>query len=248
MQGIVEVKTWQQQFGKAGANGYNDIRTNVQDMKAIINEKSHQATIRSEALMREVPEDIAEATSTSSAQHETIRRMNREVKSKLLSTSVTLEVLPSIASEHLSALQSLIEMLSNVQLRTRTERQSLQPSTTTEIFLPRHDRRNDLEMSLISEMKKVLARLPHLGGKMTASGYSIEAQSVIEDIGGLLGMVMQQMSATSPSPSDLLRKRKQLCDFHYSELEAAVQSMEALRKAKRVLTACQRIQICNQGL
>jgi len=251
IQSIAEqLNTWQQQFGRAAAIGYETIggiRTDVQDMNAIIDDKSHQASVRSEAFMTEVREGISKDTSTSSAQIGENRRMNAEYTQEIHRVRDLVEALPSIASEQLSTLQSLVKMLSEVQLGMRTGGQNPQTRTTTEASLTEHDRRNDPEMGPDSEIKKIMARLCHFADKMTACRYSREAQSVIEDIGRLLGSVMQRISVTSPSRDDLPRKRKTLCDYHYSELETAVQSMENLGKAKRVLTASQRVQISNQG-
>jgi len=250
IQSIAEqLNTWQQQFGRAAAIGYETIggiRTDVQDMNAIIDDKSHQASVRSEAFMTEVREGISKATSTSSAQIEENRRMNAEVTQEIHRVCDLLEALPSIASEQLSTLQSLVKMLSEMQLGMRTGDQKSQISTTTEASLTEHDRQNGFEMGPDSETKKIMARLCRFSDKMTACRYSREAQSVIEDIGRLLGLVIY-ISVMSPSRDDLPRKRKTLCDYHYSELERAVQSMENLGKAKRVLTAFQRVQISNQG-
>ena len=82
---------------------------------------------------------------------------------------------------------------------------------------------------------------------MTTHKYSKNAQLVIEDTGRLLGLMMQELSATSPNRDDLPRKRKSLCDNDYSELETEVLLLEDLEKTKRVLTASQRVQMFNQG-
>lgn len=245
--GIAEVKTWQQQFGKAATVGYDDIRTDVRHLRDTIDDSSHQATIRSEALMTEVRKGMSETTNTSFAQIEEVRRMKAEVAQELHSISDRLKAIPSIASEQLSTLQSLVEMLSRMHLEMRTGDQNSLKKPISEAHVTTNGGSDDTDLSYDSESKEILARICHSANKITTCRYSKEAQSVIEDIGRLLGLVMQHLSATSPSRDDLTRKRKVLCDYHYSELETAVQSMENLEKAKRVVTATHGVRVFNQG-
>ena len=58
---------------------------------------------------------------------------------------------------------------------------------------------------------------------------------------------MQQISARNPARNQLPRKRRLLCDHHYSELETAVHLVENMGKAKRALTASERVRIRNKG-
>ena len=185
-------------------------------------------------------------TRTSSAQIEDVRKMNAEITQKLHCISNRLEALPSIGSEQLSNLQSLVEMLGIMQLGMRTGSERPPTGSTIEASPIEFDRRNDFEADLDSETK-IIARLFHFASKMTTCRYSKEAQSVIEEVGRLLGLVMQQVKAMSPTRNELPRKRKLLCDHHYSELETAVHLVENMGKAKRALTASERVRIRNKG-
>ena len=248
--GIAELTTRQQQFERAAAIGYKNIagiRTNVQEIKATIDDKGHQAYVRSEDFMTKVQEGISKATALSSAQNEDNRRVNAEFIQELHSISDRLDALPDIGREQLLNLQSLVGMFSDLQLEMRTQRQNSPLSTRMEASLTDHDRRNKGETGHNLEIQRILARVSHFAGKITTCRYSQDAQSVIEDLGRLLGLVMQHISAMSPRRDQLQRKRKTLSDYHYSNLETAVQSMENLEKAKRALTSSGRVQMSSQG-
>ena len=248
--GIAELKTRQQQFGRAAAIGYNNIagiRTDIQEIKAIIDDKGHQAYVRSAEFMTEVQEGISKATTLSSAQNKNSRRVNAKFFQELHSVCDRLDALPDIGREQLSSLQSLVSMLSDLQLEMRTQRQNSRPSAKMEASLTHHDRCINGETSQNLEVERILARVYHFAGKITTHTYSQGAQSAIEDLGRLLGLVMQQISATSPRRDELPRKRKILCDYHYSNLETEVQSIEDLGKAKRVLTSSDRVRTSSQG-
>ena len=247
IQDIAELRTWQKHFGKAATDGYDSIRTDFRNMRAIIDDKSHQATLKSEALITEVREGMSEATSASSAQIQEARRMKVEVTQELHSISDRLKAIPSIASEQLSTLQSLVEMLSHIQLEARTGHQNSLKNTIGEAYSTGSGRCNDPDLSFNSEIKNILARVCHFAETVKTCRYSKEAQSVIEDISKLLGLVMEQLSTMGPSRDELPMKRKGLCDYHYSEVETAVQSVDDLRKAKRALTASKRVRISSQG-
>ena len=252
--GIAEINKQQQQFERAAAIRYENIAgipTDVHNMRAAIDHESKLATVRSEAFLTEIRKGFSNATTALSAQFKEDTRMNAEVAQELHSISNRLEALPSVGSEQLSSLQSLVqsvtEMLGDMQLEMRTLRQKTPSNMTTEAFLAENDRHMDLQMSPDLEIKKITARLCHLAGKITTCRYSQDAQSVIEDLGRLLGLVMQQISAMSPRRDELPRKRKTLCGYHYSHLETAVQSIENLGKAKRALTSSDRIRTSSQG-
>lgn len=197
--------------------------------------------------MTEVREGMSESINTSVAQIEEVRRMKAGVTHGLHSISDRLRGIPSIASEQLSTLQSLVDMLSRMHLEMRPgDQKSLKKPISGEYFTAT-DRCNDMDLSSDSEIKEILARIYHFADKVTTCRYSKEAQSVIEDTGRLLGLVTQHLSATSPSRDELTRKRKIPSDYHYSELETAVQSMENLEKTKRVLAAAPGVRVSNQG-
>ncbi len=251
IQGMAEIKTMQQQSGKDSvirSQTMADIRADVLNMRAIVSNESRQATIRSEAIMTEVQKGISEAKDTSSAQVEEFERMTADFKQKLHIISDRLEAVPSMASEQLSTLQSLVEMLGDMQLGMRTGLQDPASTTISEPYLKGISRREHSEMNHDSEIEGIMKRMSHFASTMKTSRYSKKAQSVIGDIGRLLGLVMHQLSTTSPSRNELPRKRKVLCDHHYSELETAVQLQEDLARAKRVLTASERVRISNKGL
>lgn len=254
LQGIAEVITKQQQFKRAAAIGYENIagiRRDVHNLRAVINDNSHQAIVRSDAFMAEVREDIAQATITLSAQIEEDRRMNAEVMQELQSISDRLVPLSDVGSEQLPNLQSLLQslsgMLSDMQLEMRTRRQKRPTSVTTEACPTENDGCSEMKMSPDSEINRLMTKICHFAGMMKTGSYSKETQSVIEDIGRLLGFVMQQVSGTSPSRGELLSKRKILGEYDFSKLETEVESVENLRKAKRALTAFERIRMSSQG-
>ena len=80
---------------------------------------SYQTASRSEASMREIRGGISEVTNSASAQMEEVGLMKAEVMQKLQSISDRLEVVPNIASEQLSTLQSLVKMMSDMKLAMR---------------------------------------------------------------------------------------------------------------------------------
>lgn len=245
--GITEVKTWQHQFGKAATIGYDNIRTDVQDLRDTIDDRSHQAASRLDTLITEIREGMSETTNASFTQVEEVRGIGAEVTQQLRGISDRLKAIPSIASERLSTLQSLVEMSSRMHLDIRTVDQNSSTKPISEAHSIVNDRCNDTDRSSDSETKKILARICHFADKMTTCRYSKEAQFILEDTGRLLGLVMQRLSATSPSHDELTRKRKVVCDNHYSELETATQSIEYLEKAKRVLTAAHGVRVSYQG-
>lgn len=248
--GIAELNTRQQQFGRAAVIGYNHlagIHTDVQEIKAMIDSKAHQAFVQSGEFMSEVQEGLSKATTLSSAQNEDNRRLNAKVIQELHSICDRLDAVPVIGREQLSTLQSLVGMFSDMQLEMRIHRQKSQANTIMEASLTNHDRCNHRETSHNLEIQRILARVCQFAGKKTIRRYSQGAQSVIEDLGRLLGLVMQQLSATSPRRDELPRKRKVLSDYHYSNLETAVQSIENLGKAKRALTSSDRVRLSSQG-
>lgn len=250
IQGIVELKAGQQHFGEAAAVGYEkiaDIQTEIQHTRAMIDDEHLQARTRSEALMTEVRRGISEVTNSAFAQAGETGRMNAEVMQKLHSISDRLEAIPSMANEQLLTLQSLVEMMSGMQLGMHTGVQSLPKAVIDNTYSTEIYGNNELQPTYNAEIEGTVARICHCAGTMTTCRYSKDAQTIIEDIGKLLGLMMQQLSATTPSRDDLPRKRKILCDYHYSDLETEVQSMEDLAKAKRILTASERIRISDQG-
>lgn len=197
--------------------------------------------------MTEVRGGISEATNSASAQIEEARRMNVEVMQELHSISDRMEAVPSMANEQLSTLQSLVGMMSGMQLGMRTGIQSSPRATTDETYSNDNHGNNESQRIHHAEFDEIVARICHSAATMITCSYSKDAQRIIEDIGRLLGLMMQQISATSPSRDDLLRKRKFLCDYDYSELETEVQSREDLAKAKRILTASGRVRIAERG-
>ena len=230
-----------------GSGGIAGLRADVQDMSAIVSDQCHEAIARSEALMTEAREVITEATNTSFAVSEEIGLMNAEVLRRLDGISDRLKLSPSIASEQLSTLQSLVGMMRGLQLEMYTEDQEQPKTTMTEPYRIDNRRSKNAGTSHDAHIEAILANICHFASKTKASRYSREAQAVIEDVGWLLGVVMQHTRATIPNPVDLRRKRKSLCERHYPEIETAVQTMQNLAKAKRVLTASQQVQIFNHG-
>ena len=251
IQGIAELKAGQQQYGKAAAVGYEKIgnlQTEIQHMGAMIDNKIHQASKRSEAFMTEIRGGISEVTNSASAQIEELGRMNATVMQKLHSISDRLEAVPSMADDQLSTLQSLVEMISDLSLGMRTRAQSPPINTINESYPTGNYRTTDPEPTYHAQIEEIVARICQFAGTMRTSKHSKDAQTIIEDIGKLLGLMMQEISATSPSRDDLPRKRKILSDYQYSELKKEVQSREDLAKAKRILTVSQRVRISHQGL
>ena len=260
IQGIAELKEGQQQYGKVAAVGYEkigDLQTDIQCMGAMIDNKNHQ----SDAFMTEIRGGISEATNSAFAQIEEIGRLKAEVMQKLHSISDRLETVPSMANDQVSTLQSLVEMMRDIKLGIRTGAQN-QPNTTFDEIDPTGDHRNndsepthdaeiednDSEPTHDAEIEGMVAQIGHFAGTMPTYRYSKDAQTIIEDIGRLLGLMMQRLSATNPSRDDLPRKRKLLSDYEYSELETEVQSMEDIAKTKRILTASPQVRISDQGL
>ena len=251
---IAEMNEQQQQFERAAATRYENIAgipTDVHSMRAAIDYESRLATVRSEAFLTEVRKGFSNTTAALAAQYKEDTRMNAEVTQELHSISQRLEALPSVGSEQLSSMQTLVqsvaEMLGDMQLEMRTRRQTSPTSMTTEACLTENDRCIDLQMGPNSEINRTMARVCHFAGKISTCRYSKDAQSVIEDLGRLLGLVMQEISATSPRRDELPRKRKTLCDYHYYNLETEVQSIENLGKAKRALTSSDRVRMSSQG-
>ena len=248
--GIAELNTRQQQFGRAAVIGNNHlagIQTDVQEIKAMIDSKAHQAYVQSGDFMSEVQEGLSKATTLASAQNEDNRRLNAKVMEALHNICDRLDALPVIGHEQLSTLQSLVEMFSDLQIEMRTQRQKSQANTIMEASLTDHDKCNHSEKSHDLEIQRFLARVCESAGKVTTPRYSQGAQSVIEDLGRLLGLMMQQLSATTPRRDEMASKRKFLSDYHYSNLETAVQLMENMRKAKRALTSSDRVRLSSQG-
>ena len=254
IQGIAEVITRQQQFERAAAIGYKNtagIRTDVHDLRAVIDRNSHWTTVRSDAFVAEVREDISKATTTLSAQIEEDRRINAGVTRELQSISDRLVPLSNVGSEQLSNLQSLLQslvgMLTDMQLGSRTRRQNWPTNVTTKACITENGSCNDKKISPDSEIDRIITKICHFADTIGTCSYSKKAQSVIEDIGRLLGFVMQQVSGTTPSRDELPGKRKVLGDYDFSKLETEVESLENLRKAKRALTASERVRISTPG-
>lgn len=250
IQGIYELKKEQQHIGEAITVGYERIaglRADFQDMRATLSDNSQQATTRSKAFMKEVHENISEASDTSFMQLEEMGRVNAEVMRKLHSISDRLEAVPSMANEQLSTMQSLVETLNRMQLKMHAGHQDPQTSTISKLELGSNNMSNESEVTDNSEAGSIMARISYYACTVTTETHSKDAQSIIEDIGRLLGFVTQELRASSPSRDDLPRKRKTLCNHDYSEVETVVQAMEDLVKAKRILTASQSVRIRNQG-
>ena len=197
--------------------------------------------------MTDVRSGISEVTNSALGQVEAVGRMNTEVIKKLRSISDRLEAVPSMGSEQLSTLQDLVEMISSMQLEMRSWSQEEQNNIISKANFTEIERSIDLEMIDNPEVERIIGKICHFASTMITSRHSKNAQSVIEDIDRLLGLVMQHSGATSLSRDELPRKRKTLCDYRYSELETAVQTMEDLAKTKGVLTASEWVLVSNQG-
>ena len=252
IQGIADIKTEQQQFGEAITVGYEriaDIRADVQKLRATVYDRSHQASLQSEAFMTDVRSGVSEIATSASGQIEVVGRMNMEVMEKLRSISDRLEAVPSMTSEQLSTLQNLVGMLSGMQLETRSGRQEEPDCVGSQANFTEIGPTIYLEMINDPEIERMMGKICHFTSTRTMIGamHSKNAQSLIEDIGRLLGLVMQYSGATSLSRDELPRRRKTLCDYQYSKLETVVQTREDLAKAKRVLTASERVRISNKG-
>ena len=251
IQGIAELKAGQQQYGNAAAIGYekiSDLQTDIQCVGARIDGKNQQAATRSDAFMTEIRGSISEVTNSASAQSEADGRWKAEVMQMLHSISDRLEAGPSMANDQISTLQNLVEMMSDMKLGVRTGAQSQSNTTFNETDPTGNHRNNDSEPTHDAEIEGMIAQICHFAGTMPTYRYSKDAQTIIEDIGRLLDLMMQRLSATSPSRDDLPGKRKLLSNYQYSKLEMEVQSMEDLAKAKRILTASPRVRLSDQGL
>lgn len=251
IQGIAELKAGQQQYGKLTAVGnenIGDLRMDIQCMGAMIDNKNQQATTRSDAFMTEIRGGISEVTNSASAQIEEVGRIRADFMQMLHSISDRLEAVPSMANDQLSTLQSLVEMMSDMRLGMRTGAQSPPRHTINKTNPTENHRKNDSEPTYHAEIEGIVARICQFAATMRIYKYSKDAQTIIEDIGRLIGLIMQQLSATNPSRDDLPRKRKVLSDYQYLKLETEVQSMEDLAKAKRILAASQHVRISDQGL
>ena len=246
MQGITELKIGQQQLGEAVAAGRADVRADLQGMRASVNAQGHIASIQSEELMRRVQEYFSKTTNSSTAQQHETKCMITEIKKELHSISNRLNGVSSMTGEQMSMLQTLIGTMSDMQLRTPTDFPNLGNNTPNQADFTL-DNRNNESMPSNSDIERLLNKIRHLAGKIATHGYSKDAQVVIEDIGRLLGLVMEQASVAIPDHNELPRKRKVLCDYDYSKIETEVQSMEQLVKAKRILTASERVSISNLG-
>ena len=249
IQGIADIRIEQQQFGEAITVGYEriaDIQADVENLRATIDDRSHQAILQSETFMTDLKSEIA---TSASGQVQVVERMHIEVMEKLRSISDRLEAEPSMAREQLSTLQNLIGMISGIQLEMRSERQEEQNSIGSQANFTEIGPTFDLQVIDDPEIQKLMGKICHFTSTRTMIGprHSKNAQSVIEDIGRLLGILMQHSGTTRLSRDDLPRQRKTLCDYHYSELETAVQTMEDVAKAKRVLTASERVQVIDKG-
>lgn len=172
--------------------------------------------------MIEVRKGMSKITDALFAQIKELRRMKTEVTQELHRVYKRLKAVPSLASDQLSFFQSLVEMLSFMHLKMRTDDRNSLIKSISEAHLTTNQRYNDTDLSSDSEIKEILVRICRVTDEMTTCRYSKEAQSIIEDIGRLLGLVMQHLSATSPSRNDLTGKRKVLYNYYYSELETAV--------------------------
>ena len=250
IQGIAEILAEQQHCREnitVRSERIADIQAEVENLSATVDDRSRQASLQLEAFMTDLRSGISEVTNSASGQVEAVDRTNMEVTEKVRSISDRLEAVPSMASEQLSILQNLVGMISDMQLEMRSGRQEEQNTIRSKANLAEIDRSRDLEGADDPEIEMIMQRICQFARTMTKYRHSKNAQSVIEDIGQLLGLVMQQCGATSISRDELPRKRKTLCDYHYSELEMAVQTMEDLAKAKRVLTASERVRLIDKG-
>ena len=216
-------------------------------MSAIINHNNDKSTLQSEAFMTEVRDGYSKVANSASAQFEEVGRLKAEVMQKLHFISDRLEAVPGMAREQLLTLQSLVEIMSHLQLERRAEHEGSLERERSETYHTENDASDGSQMFCDPEVEKTMAKTCNFAGGIKTHRISKYAQSVIEDIGRLLGLMMQQMSVTNPSRDEMPRKRKVLCDHHYSELETEVQTIENLAKTKRVLTAFQRVQMAKQG-
>ena len=167
IQGIADIKREQLQFGKAITVGHEriaDIQADVQDLRATVGDGSHQASLQSEAFMKDVRNGISEVATSASGQVEVAGRMNIEVMEKLRSLSDRLEAVPSMASEQLSTLHHLIGMISGMQLEMRSRRQEEQNSVGSQAKITDIDCSRDLEIVDDPEIERIMRRICHFAG------------------------------------------------------------------------------------
>ena len=243
IQGIAEIREWQQQFETAATEQYNniaDLSTNLNTIRTTIIDRNDQ-------VMTEIQKGISEALTSSSARFKDAGRRNEAVKQELHSISDRLKGISSMTSEQITTLQTLVSMMSGIQLGQRREHPDKHDDITSIAHATANSNSDESDMTHDPEYELIVARINHLANEVAVHKYSRDAQLIIEDVGKLLGLVMQQFSATNPDYDNLPRKRKTLCDYHYTQLETEVQSIEALSRAKRVLTSTQRVQLSNLG-
>ena len=243
MQGVAELKEWQQQFEKAATEQYRkttDLGMNLQAVRATVTDESDQ-------VKTEIRKGTYDAKTSLSAHAEESALRNEEVMQELHSISDRLEGVSSMTSEQLTTVQTLVSMLEGIQLGERIRYQDTHNDTTSKAYPTADGKSDDFDMANDPDYEAIVARINDFANRIATHTYSRDAQLIIEDIGRLLGLVMQQSAAKIPDRDDLPRKRKILCDYHYAELETEVQSMELLSRAKRALTSTQRVQLSNSG-
>ncbi|KAL9065483.1 MAG: hypothetical protein Q9161_008188 [Pseudevernia consocians] len=101
---------------------------------------------------------------------------------RLYGISDRLVAFPSIASEQLSTLQSLLEIMSGLQLGMRTGGQEQRNNTMIKPYPTENGRSDNSGLSHDADIEGILAKTCHFASKMKAGRYSRDAQSVIEDI------------------------------------------------------------------
>ena len=213
---------------------------NLQVVRATVMDESDQ-------VKSEIRKGTSDSKTSSSAHAEDVARMNEEVMQETHRISHRLQGVSSMTSEQLTTLQTLVSMIKGIQLGERSRHQHTHDDTTRQAYPTASGKSYDSNMANDPEYDAIVARISDCANRIATHKYSRDAQLIIEDIGRLLGLVMQQSGAKIPDRDDLPRKRKILCDYHYAELETEVQSMEVLSRAKRVLGSAQRVQLSNPG-
>ena len=222
------LKEMRQQFLNAGnvasseIEGIAHLKAHVNELGAISLDHIHQSSLHSEKL-------LTEARSSATTQIQEVERSRKEVMQKLNGISDHLKVNPSMTREHSSILQDLVEMMSNIQLEIGAMRQHLPESTKSEDSQAENGRKT-LHMTYDADIERSIARLCDLAGNTTPQKNSEEAQSVIEDMRKIIGLIMEQIGPATPSRNELLKKRKRLSDYHYSKIKMAVDLKEDLAR------------------
>ena len=240
MRGITEITKQQQQLEKFTIEQYGRTADLGTKLCATVIDASDQ-------VKAEIKKGISEAKISSAALIEDVGCRIEELKQGLHRNFDRQEGVSNMTSEQLTIMQTLVSMISEIQLGKRTHHQDTRNDITSKAYPTANDTSDESEMINNPQCEVILARISHTANKVATNKRSRDAHSIIEDIGRLLGLVMQQSSATNLDRDDLPRKRKVLSDYHYNKLETEVQSREFLSRAKRVLTADQRVQISSPG-